>query len=338
MGESMLNFFRTTLNPAGYHGRNQHPPFFEGWYFKLISADNEARYAVIPGIFHAQAAGESHAFVQVLDGKTGQSTYTPYPFDAFQASKDGFHISVGPNRFSTSEISLAIDDAQRTVTGELMFRDPAPQPWPVTIFSPGIMGWYAWVPFMECYHGVVSLDHGIHGKLTVDQRSVDFTGGRGYIEKDWGRSFPSAWIWFQTNHFSQPGSSLTASIAIIPWLRSAFPGFIIGLLHDGILYRFATYTGARTESLEVNDQKIRWSVRDRHNRLELEAYRARGGLLHAPSLIGMDRRIAETLDARVRVRLSRNIHNGDWQPVFEDEGLNAGLEAVGDLNRLMRSL
>jgi hypothetical protein len=44
------------------------------------------------------------------------------------------------------------------------------------------------------------------------------------------------------------------------------------------------------------------------------------------------------LDARVRVRLSRNIHNGDWQPVFEDEGLNAGLEAVGDLNRLMRSL
>ena len=24
------------------------------------------------------------------------------------------------------------------------------------------MGWYAWVPFMECYHGVLSLDHTIY--------------------------------------------------------------------------------------------------------------------------------------------------------------------------------
>ena len=27
----------------------------------------------------------------------------------------------------------------------------------------GIMGWYRFVPFMQCYHGVVSLNHKLNG-------------------------------------------------------------------------------------------------------------------------------------------------------------------------------
>jgi len=30
---------RTILNPGVYHGVNKKPPFFEGWYYKLVSAD-----------------------------------------------------------------------------------------------------------------------------------------------------------------------------------------------------------------------------------------------------------------------------------------------------------
>ncbi|MCK7537696.1 MAG: tocopherol cyclase family protein [Marinilabiliales bacterium] len=32
-------------------------------------------------------------------------------------------------------------------------------------------------------------------------KMADFSGGRGYIEKDWGHSFPSAYVWMQSNHF-----------------------------------------------------------------------------------------------------------------------------------------
>ena len=35
--------------------------------------------------------------------------------------------------------------------------------------------------------------------------------------------------------------------AIIPWLGSTFWGTIVGLWHEGRLYRFATYTGAKME-------------------------------------------------------------------------------------------
>ena len=59
--------------PAAYHGARATPPFFEGWYFKLVTADGSRRYAVIPGIFQHQEGARTHAFVQVLDGlKAGE--------------------------------------------------------------------------------------------------------------------------------------------------------------------------------------------------------------------------------------------------------------------------
>jgi tocopherol cyclase len=186
---------------------------------------------------------------------------------------------------------------------------------------------------MECYHGVVSLDHGIEGRLVVNDQPIDLTRGRGYIEKDWGRSFPSAWIWFQSNHFEQPGTSLTASVAIIPWIRRSFPGFIIGLWHEGILYRFATYTGARIEKLDITDERVSWVVRSRRYRLEMQAIRAEGGLLQAPTTLDMGRRIAETLNATVRMALYELGH-GRPRVLAEGTGRHAGLEVVGDLAEL----
>jgi tocopherol cyclase len=337
----MLNFIQTTMNPAVYHGprNDQHPrlPFFEGWYFKLVDAQESARLAVIPGVFYARDPQECHAFIQVLDGVSGQVSYHQYPIGEFQAAKAGFDIRIGTNHFNQSGMTLDIADSQRTLRGEIHFHDPAPIPWPVTPFSPGIMGWYAWVPFMECYHGVISFDHGLDGDLRMGDQQCDFTGGRGYIEKDWGRSFPSAWIWTQTNHFKHAHTCLTASIAIIPWLGNAFPGFIVGLWHNGQLYRFATYTGAHTRVLDIGTDRVRWQIANRRYTLEITAYRAQGGLLKAPTPSGMNRRIAETLDARVSVRLSQRSSRGNLI-LFEGEGRNAGLEAVGDLTRLRQML
>ena len=334
----MRHFIQNTMNPAGYHGPRDgllpRWPFFEGWYFKLVDAHESARIAVIPGVFYGRDPKEHHAFIQVLDGGSGDASYHQYPIEEFQAAKAGFDVRIGPNHFTQSGITLDIADSQRPLRGEIRFHDPAPISWPVTPLSPGIMGWYAWVPFMECYHGVVSFNHGLDGDLRMGTQDCDFTGGLGYIEKDWGRSFPSAWIWTQTNHFKHAGTCLTASIAIIPWLGNAFPGFIVGLWHNDRLYRFATYTGATTRVLDIGTDRVRWEVSDRRFTLEMIAYRAQGGLLKAPTPSGMDRRIAETLDAHISVRLSKR----GGQILFEDEGRNAGLEAAGDLDHLRQML
>jgi tocopherol cyclase len=327
----MRRFARSTLNPACYHGHGKKPPFFEGWYYKLVDASEEHRYAVIPGIFLSEDPDRHHAFVQVLNGLTGESVYQRYPPEEFWAADGELNLHIGPNRFTAERLKLDLRSTGFGFSGELRFSGLTP--WPVTLTSPGIMGWYAWVPAMECYHGVISLDHTVQGGLRIDGRIVDFSEGRGYIEKDWGQSFPAAWIWFQTNHFEQPGTSLTASVAIIPWVRRSFPGFIIGLWHGGILYRFASYTGARIEQLEFTDADVIWVVRDRRYRLAMRAARTEGGLLQAPTVVDMGRRIAETLGATVDVELHA-LESAGPRLIFRGTGRHAGLEAVGDLVRL----
>jgi hypothetical protein len=326
-----------TMHPDGYHGAHERAGFFEGWYVKLVSRDRTASLAVIPGIFLGLEDSDGQhdeAFVQVLDGTTGRSWYERYEAKDFHATTGRFDVTVGPNRFDATGVTL--DLPQSGLKGRVDFAT-AFDPWPVTVRSPGIMGWYAWVPVMEAYHGVVSFGHGLAGSLSLGGAPLDFDGGRGYLEKDWGRAFPSGYIWMQSNHFVTPGVSLVASIAVIPWRRTQFRGFIVGVRMPGpdgqpVLFRFATYTHARTTSLTVDDDHVRWSLRSRSGMtLDLTAERRRGGLLHAPVRTEMHRRVEETLDARIQVTLSD--HEG--RLLLDDFGEVGGLEVHGDLATLL---
>jgi len=318
---------RTTLNPGMYHGWGKKPPFFEGWYFKLVSADGKQKVAVIPGVILGK---DAHAFIQVLEGVSGKTAYHTFPMEVFQADPRKFAFLVGQNCFDGHGISLNTETGEGRISGQIRFGRL--NPWPVTLRSPGIMGWYAWVPRMECYHGVLSFDHPLEGELVLDGQRMDFSGGHGYIEKDWGQAFPEAWIWFQSNHFKGARACITASVAIIPWMKSAFRGFIVGLWLDGSLHRFATYTGAQIESLEIMDADVKWVLRNRTHRLTLSPKRVEGGLLRGPSRVDMGRRVLETLNARVEVRLETL----GGELVFEGTGEHSGLEVMGDLPRLVK--
>jgi len=317
------------LYPARYHGFGTKPPFFEGWYYKLVSQDENHLFAIIPGVFLAEEQTKSHCFIQVFDSETAQVRYHSYPIEAFKAAKNAFEIQIGSNTFASRKITLAMDDDLQKVQGSLTFEGL--KQWPVRLTSPGAMGWFAWVPFMECYHGVVSMDHSINGHLEIDGQLLDFSGGKGYIEKDWGKQFPSAWIWGQSNHFDHPGVSLMLSVAVIPWLGSSFGGFIIGLLYQGEILRFATYTRSKIEEMAIDDKVVNITVRNANYRLEIEAFRTEGGLLHAPTKVEMGRRILETLNAKIAIRLM----NLEGNVLYEGIGENSGLEIVGDMNQLL---
>jgi hypothetical protein len=320
-----MGLFTSTLHPEGFHGRGRTRRFFEGWYVKLVSADRSQRWAVIPGLFLGPKGG-GEAFVQVLDGATKRSWFCQYALTEFSAKEGEFDVQVGPNHFSSSGLRLELKDGP--LRGELRFSTF--NPWPVTFASPGIMGPFAWAPFMECYHGVVSLWHTLTGSLEIEGRPVSFDGGVGYLEKDWGQAFPAGYVWMQSSHFTTPETSLVASAAIIPWLTGSFPGFIVGFWQRGRLFRFATYTGAKLERLSITDADVSLTLADRAHRIELATSRTGGGLLHAPVRTEMHKRVEESLDAKVSVRLSER----GGRVLFEEVGEVAGLEVHGELDRL----
>jgi hypothetical protein len=310
------------MNPLLFQGSLKRRRYFEGWYFKHVAADGGAVFAFIPGV--SLSPRGSTAFVQLIDGANGRTRWFPYPLDAFSHSRDEFGLSVGENRFSLRGIDVRLRDAEGEVEAHLAYSGITPLPF--SLAAPGIMGPFAYVPFMECYHGVGSLDHQVDGEVQIGGRRFDFTGGRGYLEKDWGRSMPLAWIWAQMNGFAGPGSCLLFSLARIPWLGHTFSGFFTLLAENGRLHRFATYTGARIEGVELQGRRLSATIRDRRRVLRLEAERSHEGVLLAPVDGSMERRIGESIDARLRVRLE----DAAGGVLFEGSGGNAGLEIVGD--------
>ncbi len=177
------------------------------------------------------------------------------------------------------------------------------------------------------------MDHGITGALTLGDRVLDFGGGYGYTEKDWGHSFPSSWVWAQSNGFGSPGVSVTVSVARIPWMGGAFVGHIAGLLVDGDLHRFATYTGARLARIETRPGGADIVIRDHREELELHLDGAIPGALKAPTLGSMEARADESLDGTIGVTL-RAIRGGRSRVLFEGVGRNAGIEVMNDCDEL----
>jgi tocopherol cyclase len=325
----VLGRIRSIWRPEAYHGDRLGAGWFEGWFFKVTDSARSRTLAFIPGVFFGKTPEETHAFVQVLDGRTRESKYFRYPIGAFRASERTLDVSVGPNRFTPGALELDFRSLGTDLHGRVEF-GPF-RPWPNRWFSPGVMGPYAFAPFMECYHGVLSLDHSLHGGLIVDGRPVDFSEGRGYIEKDWGRSFPSGYVWIQSNHFASPGAGLMVSVAKIPWLGGSFRGFLAGFLLNGTLHAFTTYNRSVLESCRITDREVSLSIRGRKHSLEIDAEQGAAGSLAAPDGVAMRVRIAETLGARVRVRLLRT---RDGATLFEGTGDPAAMDMHGTAKQI----
>ncbi len=319
---------RNVFHPERFQGWGKATRYFEGWYFKVVSASKDLVYAFIPGLsFDVQ--GNGHAFVQVFDGVQKQSVYHRFPIADFSSAQNAFDITLGRSHFSSQHISLDLPD----VKGEIRFKSITP--WPDKWYAPGIMGPYSFVPFMECKHGIVSLDHDLEGQLSVGNSLFDFGGGKGYIEKDWGRSFPDAYIWMQTNHFKVPGTSLKLSVAKIPWLGSWFVGFIGGLWFDGTLYQFTSYNGSRIKRCCITDTDVNICLENRKFKLMIYSLRDDATPLPAPKLGDMSEHIKESLSASVKVELLEKKGN---QVIFSDLGHVAGFEVAGNIGDLQRTI
>jgi len=325
----MKYLINKTFNHAIYQGGNKNRNYFEGWYFKNVAEAGKHIYAFIPGVAMKES-GEKHAFIQMIDGLTAQTHYFTFPFEDFSYRKDQFRVAIGNNLFTESSIRLDIDQNDELIKGELQYQQQ--HLFEGNLISPGIMGWYSYMPFMQCYHGLVSMHHQIEGVIQVNGDTCHFDGGSGYIEKDWGRSFPKAWLWTQSNNFATPKTSFMLSVANVPWLGSSFTGFLGIFLHKGKLIRFATYNGAKITECVYKDPHIRVTIKGKDFSLHYEGEQKSTGILKAPDKGHMKREIAESISSEILVEVKDKKGN----VVFKEIGRQAGIEMVGDIRGLFK--
>ena len=306
--------------PWAFQGSKKRKNYFEGWYFKHVSADRSQVWSFIPGI--SLSKGKAHSFIQTINGISGETQVHEYTVEDFDASSRELNIQVGSSGFSTGGMSLELINDSQSISGTISYGSM--DPYPSTLFNPGIMGWYSFVPFMECKHGVVSMQHSLSGSLEMNGKEVDFEGGSGYIEKDWGTSFPESWIWLHCNTFLNSKTSFTFSVAKIPWLGSYFIGFISYLRLEDRIINFSTWSKARIEKLSYSENTVHLILYNKEYNLEVTAQHHLSGQLKAPVRGSMERYIKESVDADIELALK----DQKGQVLFRDQGTRAGMEVI----------
>ncbi|HHS13920.1 MAG TPA: hypothetical protein ENN03_09170 [bacterium] len=319
----MMEWKPGIYRPARYHGKSKRPPFFERWYYKIVDRHQKERVAVIPGIL--KHSRESFAFIRIMDAVQGKTKTKSYPLHDCRAKSERFEMVVGASLFTDRLFSLNVSGIH-DIKGELMLRGI--QPWPVRWYSPGAMGPFAFLPFMPRYHAVLSMDHELEGNLILGGREIDFTGGRGYVDKEWGRAFPEAWIRMQSNHFETAGTSFCALLTKTLWMRRPFRSLIAALLHEGKWVPFTTYQGGSVTDLRIYNDYVIMVLRQDSWDLEILAERSEDGGLMVPLQEAFTRLDQKCLNGEIRLRLSRK-HGRRRGTVFEGTGTCAVVETGG---------
>ncbi|WP_343208106.1 tocopherol cyclase family protein [Anaerolentibacter hominis] len=275
-----------------YQGNKRTGCYFEGWYLKHQACGYTL--ALIPSI-HIDEQGRKSANLQVITDQFAEAI--PFPHASFHASENQFQVLMGKNRFGADGISLDIQTPELNVTGVLRYG-------PFTPLSYDIMGPFGKLPGMECKHGILSLCHTLTGTLVINGTAYCFDGGTGYIEKDWGSSFPSSYLWTQCNWDTFVTNSIMLSVARIPLGRVSFTGCICSILYNGVQYRLATYLGARI--LAAGRQEA--VICQGSSLLQIQVPPGKGHLLQAPVRGTMGRMIRENPSGPVTYRFFHKGH------------------------------
>ncbi|CAF1049585.1 unnamed protein product [Rotaria sp. Silwood1] len=361
---------KLVFHPDRYHGHYiQNGIFFEGWYYKIVSNEYNNTFVIIPGVHRNDT--KQHSFIMVAYNNI--SHYYRFPYETFSSSLDEFYITIDnkKNIFSYDKLMINVqpnndDDATESFQMNLTLSSHIHIP-DLLWIMPGTMGPYSWIPTMQCYHHVLSMTHNIYGSIQINQNEKQNISGLGYIEKDWGHSFPSVWIWGQANQWknllstSSSSASLFFSLALIPWyFNMEFAGFLIVFEYNNKFYHFNTYLQSIIHDLSVNSttNQVSFNVYDVlfQYKLHISTYcneleNISGAMLYGPRDDRMIKFVKEFLTKNIHfdVRLSKLIYNmtlnkdntnifiqhGYYEEIiFQGQAQNIALEITGDVNRL----
>lgn len=296
---------------------NKKRDYFEGWYFKNINSQKGISF--IPGINMDDTGAK--AFIQIITNNS--SYFVDYNIRDFKFSYHPFCIRIGNNSFSKETININIEDETQNlkIYGKIEYSNS--KNINTTMLAPNIMGPFSYIPFMECNHAIISMQNVINGCININNENIYFKDNKGYIEKDWGCSFPKSYIWCQGNQFPKTNASFMFSVADIPFRLFTFKGFICILLIDNKEFKFTTYNNAKLVECNIKEDSFNITFKKGIYSLNIKSKCNKGLKLAAPVKGRMTKDIFESIYASVTVTLKKK-----EEVIFCETSNMCGLEIV----------
>ncbi len=296
-----MNKLKLIKNTELFQGEkylNKKNSYFEGWYFKNTNIKEGISF--IPGV---SINDTKKAFIQIITNN--KFYYVNYDIEEFEYNYNPFYIKIGNSSFSKEDININIEDRYQNlkVNGNIKFSNS--KNIKTNIFNPNIMGPFSYIPFMECNHAINSMQNTINGYIKINDEINYFNNDKGYIEKDWGCSFPKSYIWCQGNNFENINASFMLSIADIPFKLFTFKGFICVLLIDNKEYKFTTYNNAKILECDIKDNSFNITFKKGIYSFNIRSKYNKGMKLIAPVKGKMQKNIYESICTSVTITLKK---------------------------------
>ena len=278
-----------------FHYQNRPEQFFEGWYYKCTDPAI-GNFAVIAGI--SQNEQQAQAFIQIAHS-SAVSGYYAYPISAFHYREEPFRVQIGDNVFTKEQIHVKI----ASIGLELQLRFTKQMPLPHSVLQPSIMGPLLYLPYLPCYHHIAALRSEVQGMISMQGSKTEIKQAYGYIEKDYGVSFPSGYAWA---HGCSKEAMFVVAVAMVPFEKNTERlGFFAVLQVQDKIYRFSSYQLGMVRRFSHYQSKLYIEVEQCLTQVSFHMEYQDGCMLKAPKQGGMDAVVEESLHCKAIVVMER---------------------------------
>ncbi len=314
---------------SGYHWDGSSDRFFEGWYYRVTLPQLGQTFGFMYSI-EDPIGGKPHSggAAQIL-GPEDQYLCRTFPnMRQFWGAKNFLGLGhwgktdlhITPQQLHPAIFERRVQEGyQATATLHQGFiRDPGSQRYCRWLYEiKPIYGWgnpklpqqstAGWFSYLQIFEPgwQILMAHGLaSGWIDWNGQRYEFTNAPAYGEKNWGRSFPQKWFWFNCNSFTdEPDLALTAGggrRGVLWWMESVA---LICLHYRGEFYQFVPWNSQVSWQIQPWGQ---WEMQAGDRKFEVEitgTANQPGTLLRAPTEQGLIFCCRDTMKGQLNLEL-----------------------------------
>ena len=297
--------------PNSIRGTFERNKFFEGWFQKVYSKAHKASFILIYG-YATHNSDDAFGFLQILiPNQTPEIIY--FPKNEVSCDIEKHIIRMGKNLLTTELIRIEING----LSIELNMKNTDP----FRTFK-NSMGYTYFIPNLPCYHSVLNSAQSVSGE--IQHKGVRYTLNHeiGYLEKNWGTTFPESYFWVHAVDPNNPAISLLFSRAKIVWLGKTYIKHVGYLRFDGQQIELRALKNVTVSNSNISPENRIVQIRSASAQLDLTLEYGREVLFKGPKDGALSRMIAHQTDANIKVSLTYENRSQQFQLVgnFEDIG------------------
>lgn len=296
--------------PSSLRGDFDRDKYFEGWFQKIYSVEHQSSFVIIYG-YATRNANDSFGFIQ-LRIPEHQPLLMYFPKEEVICDPVQHHVRIGEHLLTTEDISINTDE----IGINLKLIDNQP----IRTFK-NSMGYSYVIPNLPCYHAVLNKSHLVSGEVRNRNASYSFDSEMGYLEKNWGTSFPENYVWLHALDPKDPGVSLLFSQAEIKWLGRTFVKHVGHFQYEGNTIDLRQLWNSVISIVRLSSEKHLIRILSKSIQIEISINLAHHVLFKGPNDGNLTRDIIHHTDALIDFTVKHKSATSHFQLVGNYENI-----------------